>query len=196
MGQLLDILGATIIGGFVLLMIVSSNLDISEYSTELLISTITQSDAVECVNIIEFDLYKIGYGVDGKKIVTADSNQIKYYTDLTSPAFPEGNGTKDSIIYYFDKSAPVTASDNPYDYPLYRTENNTSSIQIGRVSNFSLSYYDSIGSELSYSSLTLEANRNKIRSINMLIVFQAAFALDTNYKAIISEKTIRPRNLD
>ena len=77
MGQLLDILGATIIGGFIFLMIANSNLSISEFSDELLISTVTVSDAVESLEIIEFDLYKIGYAIDGKKIIVADSNQIK-----------------------------------------------------------------------------------------------------------------------
>ena len=195
MGQLLDILGATIIGGFIFLMIANSNLSISEFSDELLISTVTVSDAVESLEIIEFDLYKIGYAIDGKKIIVADSNQIKYYTDITSSSFPEGNGTRDSIRYYFDTSTPLTATDNPYDYSLSRTVNNISSMQIGRVSNFTLSYFDSLGSELSYGSLSLESNRDKIRSINLLVQYQSAFAIDSNYKTIIWEKTIRPRNL-
>ena len=196
MVQLLDIIGATIIGGFVLLMISSSNLNISEYSDELLVSTITQFDVVESIEIIESDLYKIGYGIQGSNIVVADSNQITYYTDLTSHSIPEGNGIKDSIRYYFDKSVPLTTSLNPNDYPLYRIENSLHSMQVGRVSNFTLSYYDSLGSELTYSSLSVESNRNKIRSIDLLITYQAAFEIDSTYKTIVLEKKIRPRNLN
>ena len=70
MAYLLDILGASVIGGFIFLMIANSNARISNFSDELLISTITHYDAVESTEIIEFDLYKIGYGITGQKIKT------------------------------------------------------------------------------------------------------------------------------
>jgi hypothetical protein len=195
MTQLLDILGATIIGAFVLVMIANSNLNISQFSDELLVSTVTEYDVLESIEIVDFDLYKIGFGIEGKKIAVADSNQIAYYTDIISSTFPEGNGIKDSIKYYFDESSPLTETDNPDDYSIIRIENNNST-QFSRASKFVLSYYDSMGSKLSYSSLSSETSRNRIKTINVFIEYQSAFALDSNYKTIIWEKTIRPRNLN
>lgn len=196
MTQILDILSATVVGGLIFLMIANSNVRILDFSEEILISTITEFDAVESVEILEFDFYKIGYGITKtNKILVADSNQIKYYTDITSLSIPEGNGVLDSIEYKFDNTSPISSTDNPHDFPLYRTENNISKIQIGRVTSFTLSYYDSLFNEISYSLLQLQSNRNKIRSINMVIEYQAAFTVDTNYKSVVWEKTIRPKNL-
>ena len=87
MTQLLDILGATIIGGFVLFMIARSNLNISEYSDELLVSTITQFDVVESIEIIESDdSYMEGYPdysdeSDSKSILN-DHRRLLYLNPL------------------------------------------------------------------------------------------------------------------
>ena len=197
MNQILDILGATVIGGFILLMISSSNIRISDFSDEILLSTVTEMDAVESLEIIDFDIYKIGYGVSNNiKIVHADSNQITFYTDITSPSHPEGDGSLDSVEYYIDMGSPLDLTNNPNDYPLFRIVNNTKKNQVGRVTQFTLSYYDSLGNEMSYASLTSQSERNKIRTLNVFVEYQASIALDSNYKTIVWEKNIRPRNLN
>ena len=196
MNQILDILGATVIGGFILLMISNSNIRITTFSDEILLSTVTEMDAVESLEIIDYDLYKIGYGISGNiKITHADSTEIIYYTDIISSSNPEGDGALDSIKYYLDKSNPLSLTDNPNDFPLIRQVNDISKNQIGRVTDFTISYYDSLGNEMNYSILKLQTERNKIRTINVLVEYQASVTLDTNYKTIVWEKNIRPRNL-
>ncbi len=197
MNQIIDILGSTLIGGFILLMIANSNIKISKVSDEILLSTVNQYDAVGSLETIDFDFYKIGYGISSNiKINKADSNEIVYYTDITSASFPEGDGLLDSIRYYWDTTNPLSSTPNPDDYPLYKIENNSSKLQIGRVTQFYLSYYDSLGNKLDYGSLNLETNRNRIKSINIKVGYESTISIDTSYKKIEWEINIRPKNLN
>ena len=124
MQSLLDIVGATLIGGFILLMVARSNIRVASFSDELLLTTITEFETVESLEVIEFDFYKIGYGAHGQNIAIADSNEILFYTDLISKSLPEGDGNVDSVRYILDINNPMNETKNPDDHPLLRITNN------------------------------------------------------------------------
>lgn len=190
MNYLLDIIVASFIGGFVILMIIKLNTDISAYSYEMQSQQRSQTDAIETVKILEFDLYKIGYKVTGEKIKMADSTAIKYFTDI------DNNGVIDSIKYYIGNESDLPNSSNPNDKPFYRKRNNNQAEIIGTVTTFNLGYFDSTGTQLSYSNLSNSSEREKIRSIRALFSFEANEPHNSVYQGVNFLRIISPKNLD
>ena len=155
MDRLLDIIGATVLWSFIMLIIIGVNARMNDYSFESLNTTITQMDAVEITRIIEFDFPKAGNLITGDKVMLADSNELKFYFDKNL------DGTTDLLEYSIGNTSGLTDTQNPNDRPLYRKINNRTEV-IGNVTDFKLSYLDSLGQEISYASLATQTNRNKI----------------------------------
>jgi len=74
MDKLLDLVGANLIWGFIMLIILGVNTQMNDYSFENLNTSITQMDAVELTKIIEYDFHKAGSLIAGNKVIIADSN--------------------------------------------------------------------------------------------------------------------------
>jgi len=55
MMYLLDVLGSTIIGGFLLMMIIQFNMRVTDNAMEMLYSNLSQSEAVLSAQLFEFD---------------------------------------------------------------------------------------------------------------------------------------------
>lgn len=188
MTYLLDILGSTVIGAFVILMVINFNVQLTTFSTDMLFSTLTQSDAVVGGQIMEYDLYKIGYRIPAGKIEVADSIQLTYLTDL------QNNGNTDRITYSVGTIEDMTSSSNPVDRPLLRTQNDQTAIKIADISKFKISYFDSSGTEL--NSLGNQIERDKIRTIKVDIRFEAPEKMEDYYQGVDWERIIRPKNLN
>lgn len=148
---ILDILGSTLIGGMLLLILFRVNDATVEnnymYGGELIV----QQNLVAVVELIEFDFRKIGYCEDWEKlsnpllyIISADSNSIKFRTDLDS------DGNVDSLWYYSGPVSEIPETPNPRDRYLYRVENDDTPIgtNLG-ITEFNMIYYDALGNELS-----------------------------------------------
>ncbi len=155
---LLDILGSTIIGGMLLLILLRMN-DASVQNTYTNNSElIVQQDLTAVVKLIEYDFRKIGYCANynnpltadpTKVILLADSNKIQFLTDVADPpTYPYGDGTVDKLEYYID-TANVPSTPNPNDHLLYRVLNNDTprGSNLG-ITMFQLHYYNTLGSEL------------------------------------------------
>ncbi len=145
MQYLIDQIGAIVIASFLVLMVTTSNLRTNEFSSEILYSTLTQNEANELNNIISKDFNKIGYGITGEAIKSADSNCIQFKTDYISPLYPEGDGIADEIHYYVGSVSEMSETQNPNDMPLYRDLNNNKRILLGRVTKFNLAFFDKMG---------------------------------------------------
>ena len=122
---LIDILGSTLIGGMLLLILLRINDAAVEntyvYGGELIV----QQNLVEVVSLLEYDLRKIGYCADWQQIpdpsqaiLAADSNDITFLTDLDS------DGYVDTLRYFTGNPSALPGTANPRDMMLYRVENN------------------------------------------------------------------------
>jgi hypothetical protein len=189
MAYLLDILGSAILGGIVVLLTIGINLRLSTGSSETLNSTLTQRDAVESSEILEYDLYKVGYRIPGEKIAIADSTTIKYYADVND------DGTADTVYYYMGTTAEMSSTMNPNDKPLYRVQNNEPPYISSVVTEFRLAYVDSAGNQFSYSSLNSAVQRARIRGIETTVEFESGYPIDGVYQAVELERSISPKNL-
>jgi hypothetical protein len=76
-----------------------------------------QQNAKTLAEIINYDFRKIGYECDSTAIAIADSNRIKFYSDI------DKNNTVDVIEYYTSDTTVAVGTENPSDIILYRRFN-------------------------------------------------------------------------
>ncbi|MCH6574869.1 MAG: hypothetical protein IH795_06650 [Bacteroidetes bacterium] len=190
MSYLLDIVGSFIIAGMVIMMLMAININTTTASSVILFTTIEQRKITDVSELIEYDFYKIGYRIPDEKISIADSNEIKFYTDI------DNNSSIDTIHYYVGYTTDLSYTSNPNDKPLYRQRNYQGSLLAEiPVVDFNLSYYDSIGNSLDYSSLTNSAGRELIKSIKIKITVESDELYADEYRASEWKKKISPKNL-
>ncbi len=190
MGYLLDIVGSMIIATMVVMILLAVNINNTASSSVILFTTIEQRKITDASELIEYDFYKIGYRIPDEKISIADSNEIKFYSDI------DDNDVVDTIHYYVGNTSDLSYTTNPDDKPLYRQRNNHDSLLTEiPVVDFNLSYFDSIGNSLDYSSLTNSAGRELIRSIKIKISVESDELYADEYRASEWKKKISPKNL-
>ncbi len=196
MGQLLELIGASIIGAMIMLIGIGLNFQINESSREIFQNTYNQRAAITSGQVIEYDFYKAGYKATSEKLIQADSSTIKFKSDI------DDNGTVDTVYYYLGSKDSLKSTTNPNDKKLFRKINSQTANTVALVTRFLLTYKDSIGNTLSYSSLTNAATRAKVRSIRVYIKTELPDPVYTtsnrdikSYNPLDWKKTIRPKNL-
>lgn len=150
---LLDIIGSTLIGGMLILILFRMNDAAVEntytYGQELIV----QQNLVEVVTLLEHDLRKIGYCADwqqipnpSKSILEAGPHNIKFLTDFPTEEGGLGDGVLDELEYYVSGTGLLSGTSNPRDIMLYRVENDDSpkGANLG-VTQFDLVYYNTLG---------------------------------------------------
>jgi len=190
MGYLLDIVGSFIIAGMVIMILLAVNINNNASSSVILFTTIEQQKVTDVSELIEYDFYKIGYRIQDEKIAIADSNEIKFYTDIYN------DNLVDSVHYYLGETFDLTVTTNPNDRLLHRRRNDTDSLSTAiPVVDFNLTYFDSIGNTLDYASLTSSGVRELIKSIKIEITVESDEMYDEQYRASEWKKKISPKNL-
>ncbi len=149
---LLDILGSTIVGGLLLMILLKLN-DASVQNTFTFGGDlIVQQNLVSVVDLIEYDFRKIGYCKDWKKIpdpsksiIAADTSSITYLTD------DDNDGIVDTMHYYTGTTSELLATPNTKDRLLYRVLNSDApkSANMG-ITQFKLTYFDALGNKLPF----------------------------------------------
>jgi hypothetical protein len=128
---LIDILASSITFGTLLLMAIRLNGSVSESMQQYNGDLVVQSSIVTAVQMIENDFRKIGYCQipenlpdPTQAILLADSNRIKFQTDLCDKLHPDGDGIVDVVYYYLGPTSELSMTPNPNDRILYRVVNN------------------------------------------------------------------------
>ena len=189
MSDWLDLVGSFVIGGLIILMVINLNLTINTTATQQLYSNITQRQVVSAVELLEHDLYKIGYRIEGDIITKADSNEIRFYSDINNDGF------KDEVRYYLTGTSAMGETNNPNDKILLRELNSTSSVTPIIVTELNFSFYDSLSQSIDYSALSDQINRDKIKTVKLIIETQTGELINDEYETIKLEETIRPKNI-
>lgn len=193
MAVMMDIIGATVIVGMLILTIMGIDINMSTETYKSLTEFNIQTQAVQLARIFEFDLYKIGYNVTKPGVIAiAESSRVKFYTNLFNVP-----GRRDSVEYNLGSS--VSSSTNPRDRALYRFEN-TSQVFINfSVTRFKFSYYNSRDSLL--AAPVTGGLRDSIKSIKVYLTLESPEPFDTSqtggpkYIGTYYQKLIYPRNL-
>ncbi len=149
---LLDILGSTVIGGILMMNLFQINNSAVENSYTGTGELIAQTNLATIVQILEFDVRKIGYCADWEKIpipteaiISADSTGIDYLTDVDS------DGIVDTMHYYLGPASELLSTPNPRDRILYRVVNSEVPVGVNLgVTQFNLTFFDVIGNPISF----------------------------------------------
>ncbi|MCX8056640.1 MAG: hypothetical protein N3F03_03390 [Ignavibacteria bacterium] len=190
MSTLLDIITATFIGAILILMIIGITFYIQSSSREITNANIAQMNVKEIAEVLDYDLYKVGYRVSGSKILFADSTRLVFQSDL------DNNGKVDTLEYVLGPTSELTSTPNPRDRILYRVLNN----QPRRGSNlgvvdFKFTYLDSANTTMNYASLSSQTQRDRIKSIGYYIRVESIYPIEGYYPGAEIKKIIRPKNL-
>lgn len=150
---LLDILGSTIIGGLLLMILLRMNDAAVQNNYNLNGEKIVQQNLVDLVKLIEYDFRKIGYCANyqkipdpAKSIIQADSTSITFLTDIITSPGTYGDGIVDTLKYFLSDTSALNMTPNPNDRILYRRVNHDpiGGSNMG-ITHFKLTYYDALG---------------------------------------------------
>ena len=189
MSYWLDLVGSYIIGAMVVVLISMLDIFIGTSSTNVVFNNIVQGNLSAAVDVIHNDFYKIGYRSSGQSIEVADSNQIKFHADI------KNYGIIDTIYYYIGNASQLTSSKNPNDKLLYKELNDSTPLPSITLTNFKLTYYDSLGENISYSDLVSQSYRDKIRTIEVYLKVESQEPVDGVYQGAEWLEKITPKNL-
>ncbi len=188
---LVDILGSTIIGGLLLLILLRMNDTAVENNYLFSGEKIVQQNLLDIVSLIEYDFTKIGYCADwtripdpARAILSATDTSITFLTDVAvSQGNLEGDGIPDTLKYYVGSSNELLQTPNPNDKILYRIVNNQNpqGSNLG-VTQFKLIYFDALGDTLKPNQMP-EQPPLGISTIQIDVAVENPAAYGDNYSA-------------
>jgi hypothetical protein len=183
---LLDIIGSVIIGGMLLLILFRLSDSATENAFNYTGELTSQQNLSTVVQILEHDFRKIGYCADWQKIpdptksiLEADSNKIKFISDLLPDGHPDGN--IDTVTYYLGPASELASTPNPNDRLLYRVINGISDggVNLG-VTEFKLIYFDALGDTIPFPIAVPGA----ITSMEINIAVENTSGYDNKYSSV------------
>ena len=191
---ILDILGSIVIFGILMLTLFrifdSATANTYKGSGDL----VAQQNLSSVIQVLEYDLRKIGYCADWKKIpapnqsiLVADSTKLKFLTDV------DEDGDMDSLFYYLGSTSELINTPNPRDRFLYRVTNYEvpDGVNLG-VIQFNLTYFNSLGNQLDFPI----SEPGEIHSMEIKIAVEDVDAYDQEYStAIWRQVRLAARNL-
>lgn len=143
MGTLIDIIGSSVIGGLLLLILFNVLDTTNKYFITHGDDLIVQQNLTSLASILENDLRKMGFAIPEHEvsIIQADSTRLKFRGDINSDFKP------DTVEYYVGPVSDLSFTQNPDDRYLYRKVNGlpNQGEKVGVVSNFLFEYLDQDG---------------------------------------------------
>ncbi len=182
MNTILDILGASLIGGIIFLIIMNLNI----YSNQIKYASDTnlrlQGNSGTLAEIIDSDLRKVGYDYKGTAIIDAEPHKFSFYSDIDS------SGTMSTVTLTISDSTKPSYTANPDNRIFYRIVNNdTSSGPSLDLTNLNFTYMNSLGVQ----TTALDS----IKYIKAELWFESSSKVDSNYAKSYWEVTVNPRNI-
>lgn len=182
MNIILDLVGAVLIGGMVLLLTVNLNTASSQYKFASDYELRLQQNAKTLAEIINSDMRKIGYRKTGTAFITALEKNLSFYSDIDS------NGVQDVVTYYLSDSTKASFTENPRDKILYRIVNSDTlgGPSLG-ITNLKFSFKNKSG----LTTTVLDS----IKFLKVEIWVETPEKINNQYPFTYWEMTINPRNI-
>ncbi|MBK7104602.1 MAG: hypothetical protein IPH62_04900 [Ignavibacteriae bacterium] len=164
---LLDIIGSTMIGGTILLILFRMNDSAVENHYLNSGELIVQTNLISVVELLEYDLRKIGYcqnwedaPVPSEALLEATDTSISFLTDVSTTVNQFGDGNIDTLRYWVGSpnDVDVRKTPNPKDRMLYRQVNGEAPLYSNMgVTQLKIVYFDALGYEIPVSELIVSA---------------------------------------
>ena len=190
---IIDILGAAIIGGILLINLLNANGTLVENVSVYNHDKNFQQDLVITATVVERDFTLVGYVNNSEligsnaNIIDGSLNSIKFRTDI------DNNGTIDTITYYLSDLSAMAHTPNPRDMILYRKLNSDIPyVLANNVTRFRLIYFDSqmlpVAPPIGLTTV--------VNYIQIEFRVEDAYAFDNNYsEAIWRRITVSTNNV-
>jgi len=190
MQSLIDILGSIFMGAAVILIVTNLNIQMMNRAKEQVQINGSLYKSVGLSETLQYDLYKIGYkDSSSAKIIEADSSKLKFRADI------DNNTSIDSVTYTVSSSPVLTATN---EYAVYRQINNSAATLVAYVTECKFIYFDSLGTDISYGSLSSAVHRARIKTLQVNTTTRSetgAGTSSTDYQSTVWNKKFRPKNL-
>lgn len=190
---ILDIIGASIIGGILLLNLLKLNENVYAVDNATGHDVNLQVEVVNVANIVDGDFNKIGYCSDpmnmndDPKITLADTSSIKIVFDV------DKDGDYDTVYYFVSDLNLLSNTPNPRDRMLYRKVNSDIPFVVSNnITEFKFQYLGALYDTLS----TPLASPGLATYIKISFRVEDPFAYDQNYtEAFWRRLTVTSKNL-
>lgn len=195
----INIVTSFIISGILLLMLGWMNRGVNYNSQDLALSQQKQEQKMDILEVISWDMPKIGYAADvslDTLIISADSKHIEFYSNIDNSS----DGSVERIRWEFTNQ-PLTNTPNPNDYKLTRTVNGVTTVIGSGVTNFTLRYYDELGKTTPMSTPLSFSDIQNLCQIEIDLELQSGELLqysrntEGRYTTTTWVKRFTPRNL-
>lgn len=192
MSSMIDMVGAAILFGVLLLAVGRIQGNLNQTLAQNTFNLTTQSQAISVARLIEYEVGKAGYGVTGPKLTVANARSIAFKGAMTY------GGSVDSIAY--SAGAADTTTMNPDDFRFERYARSSGALSQRLVmTEFDISYFDTAHTRM--TTPVTGSGLNAIRGINIRFRVESAEPVTdistglSNYNAVTWEKLMYPRNL-
>lgn len=137
MSSLMDIIYSMLFGGTLFIIVLNANDIAAENQATYHGDMMVQQMLTSTAQLVEGEFRNMGFGVPehNPAVITADSSQIAFMTDLGR------DGVIDTIRYSLGPTSELSATPNELDRNLYRSVNGTDRGVVGVVTTFRLGYY-------------------------------------------------------
>ena len=156
MDSFLNLIGSIVIGGLFLFGVLNYQSDMKQHSFEYSNEMMLQHTAMNTIEILEWDLRHIGYGINFPPLSVFALDSITFYADLFD------DGIIDTVNYRVGPVSETPGTTNPRDRIFDRWSNSEPEIDAALgVTNFKLVFFDASGD-------TTE-NQTEIRTIEVTL---------------------------
>jgi len=169
MGIFFDIIGALIIRGTMVVIIVSLTLSLNGTLNERTTQARLKQNLAMTTDILKADFGMIGHRVtSGNSMLAASSTDLRFCADVNN------DGIVDTVYYYLGAVSELANTENPNDRIFYRRATGTSAMEVGRgITSFSAVMYDSLAA--------VTSNFSAVRSVSIKIIAQAGEPVERGY---------------
>lgn len=177
MGSLIDIIGSTMIGAIVILMVLNVLDTRHKFSYKYSDDLIVQQNLTSISKNLEYDLKKMGFAVPEEEdvLLLADSLHLRYRGDV------DRNWQPDTVEYYVGPVSGAASTPNPRDRFLYRKVNGNPSNGdiVGLVTEFKFEYLNQ-DAELVDTSIPSNISSVKMMRITLRVENPAVYSGESN----------------
>jgi len=192
---MIDYIASVMIFGLLVLTVgrIQTNINTTMYQNTF--SVQVQGNAVQLARQLEYDVLKMGYHVYGQRIYWAWSKGMVW----RAASSPSGWDTTIRYGYRTGSTSDASQTYNPRDFPLYRYEDGSWYKQNWGLTEFEISYFDSVDGALSVPRYSQDST-DHIKAIDIRFTIESAEPVigpygDTTWNSVTWQKRMYPRNL-